>query len=289
MQGMQSGRNGDPGASLLPDIAAERFEAAAWADLVAAAPPAAAAQAGIAVVAFDGVTLCTAPGLPSPEFNRAVGVGADGADPPEATLDAVISGLRAGAPGTSVVQVVDRPENAGLLTRLAARGLTRTLRPWVVLTRAADAIPPAPTRLAVRRIGPPEAAAAGRVFSRGYGLPSFFDDWAAALVGRPGWSACAAFDGPDMVAVAFLFRRGGRAMLGGAATLPAARGRGAQRALMRLRLKEARAAGATVVQTHTGLPVGDGRNPSLDNMLAMGFRPAHVRRNLLLPARTGGA
>ncbi|MCX7889112.1 MAG: hypothetical protein N2422_05195, partial [Rhodobacteraceae bacterium] len=175
-----------------------------------------------------------------------------------------------------------------LAARLARRGRTEAPRRWVVLTRdTAAAVPPAPTGLALRRIGPAEAPAAGRTFRLAYGLPPAFDDWIAALAGRPGWQGYAAFDGPAIVATALLFLGGDRAILTGAATLPAARGRGAQRALIALRLADARAAGAGIVQSHTGLPVADERNPSLDNMRAMGFRPSHVRRNFALPPDAG--
>jgi hypothetical protein len=46
-----------------------------------------------------------------------------------------------------------------------------------------------------------------------------------------------------------------------------------------VRIEAARAAGAQVIQSHTGLPLGDEPSPSLANMRRAGLRDRHVRIN----------
>lgn len=100
----------------------------------------------------------------------------------------------------------------------------------------------------------------------------------------PGLADLRRLDGDNdrILGVGFLFQDGERAILLGAATLPEARGQGAQTALLARRLAEARRAGARVIQSHTGLPTAGARNPSLDNMRRAGFVDIHLRQNWLI-------
>jgi GNAT superfamily N-acetyltransferase len=265
-------------AAATPSPAAEMFEIDMWCDLVAAAPPALAAATGLQMHRIGGVVAVAAPGIPSPEFNRAVGLGvghpATG-DEIAGTLDLFRSRGCKGA----WVQVMTGAGPADLATQLAGQGAAAPASRWVVVERAATPLPVPPTGLTLSDVGPQQAEEAGEVFCRAYGLPPPFGPWTAALVGRPGWTIHAASAGGRIVAVAHVVVRGDRAMLIGAATLPEARGRGAQSALIARRIAAAQALGAMMVQTHTWVPDTPGGNPSLNNMLRAGFRPLHLRQN----------
>lgn len=76
-----------------------------------------------------------------------------------------------------------------------------------------------------------------------------------------------------------LFVRGDTGHLVGAATLAEARGRGAQSALMRVRVEEARRRGCRWIGTETGAESVDSPNPSLHNMRRLGFTELYERQN----------
>jgi hypothetical protein len=74
---------------------------------------------------------------------------------------------------------------------------------------------------------------------------------------------------------------GDLAALCGAATLPSARGQGAQGALMGRRLADAWAAGAQHIGSDTGSESPDHPNPSLHNMRRVGLTEAYTRTNYI--------
>ncbi|MFL5925424.1 MAG: GNAT family N-acetyltransferase [Gaiellaceae bacterium] len=105
-----------------------------------------------------------------------------------------------------------------------------------------------------------------------------------ALVDRPGWHAFLAWDGDQPAAAAGLFVGGDVAWLGGAATRPAFRRRGAQTALLAARIERALAVGARRVCTETGERVPGRADQSYRNILRAGFREAYLRPNWRSPA-----
>ena len=79
-----------------------------------------------------------------------------------------------------------------------------------------------------------------------------------------------------------LFVHGPCGQLSGAATLPEARGRGAQSALMAARIALARDLGLSYVTAETGSETPENPNPSLHNMHRAGLETLYERRNWLL-------
>ena len=100
----------------------------------------------------------------------------------------------------------------------------------------------------------------------GLGLPA----WWSAPLGRPGWTQVVAYDGDEPVAVGGLHVAAGTGWVGAAATVPHARGRGAQAALLALRLRLAAEQGAdrVCVKAERG-------SASLRNLVRAGFRVSH--------------
>jgi len=90
---------------------------------------------------------------------------------------------------------------------------------------------------------------------------------------------CIALAGAQVAGAGLLYVEGREAWLGAGGVLREFRGRGAHRALMALRIREAAAAGCARAFTETGEPIGEEPNPSLANMERCGFRRVCSRLN----------
>jgi GNAT superfamily N-acetyltransferase len=152
---------------------------------------------------------------------------------------------------------------------------------WVKVACEATRCKPAATRLQVRPVGAGQAAEWASVILRGFGVPdeAGLSGMLAAAVGRGGFRAFAACDGSDMVAGAFMYLNGATAQLSVAATLPSHRGQGAQSALVALRAQAAAEAGCRWLIAEAERPADGTPNPSLDNVLRMGFTPLYDRQD----------
>lgn len=259
-------------------VDADLFEILAWADLLAAAPAPIARGIGLEVAEVGGATACVAPGLPTIEFNRAVGLGLR-APAREQDVDALLDFYRSRGAKNGAIQTIAGSTAPEVESWLAARGSSPLERRWTVLTRDVRPAKPVATPLRIAEIAREHATAAAEAFCAGYGMPPPMVSWIDALVGRPRWRTFCAFDGDRIVATSFLFMHDGRAELAGAGTVRESRGQGAQGALMTARIDAARAAGAHVLQSHTGLPLGAEPSPSLDNMRRAGLVDLHERVN----------
>jgi hypothetical protein len=112
-------------------------------------------------------------------------------------------------------------------------------------------------------------------------MPAVLQPWIASMVGRAGWQHYLAWDGSRPVAAAALYVRDGAGWLGMASTLPAARRRGAQGALMAQRIEDGRALGCRWLVTETGEDTPARPNPSYRNMIRAGFALAYHRENVM--------
>ncbi|MGW1728845.1 GNAT family N-acetyltransferase [Streptomyces sp. NPDC002306] len=110
----------------------------------------------------------------------------------------------------------------------------------------------------------------------GFGAPAMIE-MAAACVGRPGWQQYAVYEADRIVAVGSVFVNAECADMFGGATLPEARGRGAQSALLNVRIRAAEAAGCRWLVAETGAERPGDHNTSLHNMLRAGFEPLYER------------
>jgi GNAT superfamily N-acetyltransferase len=110
----------------------------------------------------------------------------------------------------------------------------------------------------------------------GFTTPGMIDI-AASCVGKPNWRQYAVWDGERMIAVGSFFVNGECADMFGAATLPEARGRGAQSALLTTRARAAQAAGCRWLVAETGAEGPGEHNTSLHNMMRAGFERLYDR------------
>lgn len=260
-----------------PDGGLEHIELAAWNDLYRAAPEYLAEAFDIGWLDTDGAGVAVAASIDVLAFNRVMRLGLD-VPATEATLDWILATYAAAGAPRFWIQVSPAATPARLYAWLLERGFHHA-GSWMKLYRPAVAPPPVETELAVVPIGLEAADIFGEIFAASQALPTPVPGWTARLVGRPGWRHYLAFDGPIPIAAAALFVRGRDAWLGCACTLPGFRGRGAHRALLARRMRDAARLGAArlVMETPEDTPAHP--SPAFRNALHAGFQVAYTRPN----------
>ena len=144
--------------------------------------------------------------------------------------------------------------------------------------RGVQRAPEASTSLRVDRIGSEGAAEFGAMLAKAFGLDASVDRWHANLPTRHGWACFGAFDDRVLVATAIAYFEHKVGWLGGAGTMPAARGRGAQSALLAARIRAAAEAGVEVLAVETDVETEGEAGASHRNVLRAGFEPAYLQQ-----------
>jgi GNAT superfamily N-acetyltransferase len=245
----------------------EPVDALASADMVEGTPPDTRAQLGLMVERQGATTILSSTGIPCLMFNRAIGLRGGDVD----------------AAGRAVRHFCDRgiesyllalssgPDDA-LEALLAGYGVERYRRAWDVFVRPTSTpSPEAATDLSIRPAAPGDGEAVGAIVAAAFDAPGS-EPVFASTIGRPRWHVFVACDAGRVVSTAALFAAGATGYCVFAATEPASRGRGAQRALLARRLEVAAALGCDVVTTETGEPMPGEPDPSYKNLLRAGFQ-----------------
>jgi GNAT superfamily N-acetyltransferase len=138
------------------------------------------------------------------------------------------------------------------------------------------------TDLRIARLGPEHGADFVRVMAEGFGFeagPGADAMFAGAQFFDDDWATYGAFEGDRLLAVARMLAvaETESVALFGAATLPEGRNRGAQRALLDARIREARDRGLRYASAETWLETADSPNPSQHNMARAGLIEVHTR------------
>ncbi len=207
-------------------------------------------QLGAEVVELGSLTVLRTPDWPDhPWANTAVAVG----EVIAGDLDEALALLG----GTTAPYVsVSGEHGAAVLT---SRGLTptTTLARWAAPARELVA----ETELRIEQVGPHATWQVSEVARLGFAVEGMLRWWRAPL-GRPGWAQFVAYDADEAVATAALHLAPGSstAHLCGAATVPQARGRGAQSALLAERMSLAARLGATHVAAKAAVGSASSRN-----------------------------
>lgn len=263
--------------------AADAAEAAAYADMYAAAPAQMQAGLGLRVEALGRATLLIAPGMRNPLFNRVIGFGTF-EEASEAALDVIVERYRAAGCTAFWLSVNAPAQSERIGSWLDARGFAPpTRRAWVQMHWPA-ASPPAQagSSFDVAAVSRSEAQPLAELIATAFGMPASMAAWLVELVGRNGWCGIAARDGARIVGGSLVYVAPPLAWLGMGSVLPSHRGRGGQLALMAARIAHAQAQGCTAIHTETGEPIGDEPNPSLANMRRAGFETIGSRPNFEL-------
>lgn len=260
---------------------AERTEAATVSSVVGMMSPELSAALGARtadVAGGTGVRVDAAPGFAF--LNRVLAVGLD-APLSGAQLDEAADYQRGEGRPLAVLQLAPFVETPEAVALLEERGWRRG-GTWAKTMREVGEPPAARTDLRIERVAAERADDYGRVQCIGMEMPLDLAPWCAAQVGAPDWHTFAAYDGDELVAMGALFVHGPCGQLSGAATLPEARGRGAQSALMAARIALARDLGLAYVTAETGSETPENPNPSLHTMHRAGLATLYERRNWLL-------
>lgn len=148
------------------------------------------------------------------------------------------------------------------------------------------------TDLRIARLGAEHAEEFTRVMSVGFGFEETPESH--ALFDGPqyfegDWAAYGAFDGERLVGVArmLVVPETQAVALFGAATMPEGRNRGAQGALLDVRIREARDRGVRYASAETWLETDENPNPSQHNMRRAGLTEVHTRPNWVWRAAEG--
>jgi GNAT superfamily N-acetyltransferase len=272
--------------SIISPVLAEQTEAEAWADFEAAATDAAKAALGTRQLRIGGGVALAMPNDPSGLWSKTLGLGFT--EPVTADLlERVIEFYRdCGMPAATLqlapqVLPVDWAEiSARLNISDSGSALVKLAGDLGTVTASSRGAARLDDGLRVMRVPAARAREWSEVMLRVFGLPVEHQvEMGVGCVSRPGWQAFAVFSGSEIVATAGLFIRGSAGHLFGGATLPAARRRGAQSALIAARAAAAREAGCAWLVGETSAEGPGQHNSSLHNMLRAGLGACYERPN----------
>lgn len=255
--------------TLPPARILESIEASAWADLFR--------SGGGTVIEFDGVTVFSAANFPIPDANRAIGLGTR-VRITEELLDRTIAAFAPGVPFFLQIPPDINPPEAHEWIR--TRGFVPQRR-WVKVFREVGAAVPVPENERGIRVEPvrEEAGLFGDTICACFGFPTPMAKWFSALTGRSGWRVYLAFVGDSVAGAAALYLKDDVGALVAGGALKEFRRRGVQGALIERRIQDASEVGATLLVSEAAEDIPEKPNPSLHNLLRLGFREAYKREN----------
>ena len=259
-------------------------EVNAWADMYLSAPPALTEELGLRVEHFGSAVARRMGSINMAFFNSVIGLGV--IEPAtEEMVDAIVA-FYSEAGVEFMVQLSPAAQPAELPDWLEARGVKRS-RNWVKVFRGVEPPPEINSDIRIEQVGPDLAAVFAETAFTGYEFPPFFRPiipWLSLQIGRPGWFHYLGFDGDMPVSTGGLYVRDGVGWLGYGSTLPSHRRRGGQGAMFARRITDAIAQGCHRLVTETGEETAEEPNPSLHNMLRVGFEVAYLRPNFVFRA-----
>jgi GNAT superfamily N-acetyltransferase len=261
----------------------DTIEADAYRDMYAAAGPQFASAVGLATREIGGATLLVAPRIPTPMFNRVIGLG----NTQSASAD-ILDEITARFHGAGVrqwwIHLAPMAQPDTLARDLASRGFTDPpRRNWVKFVHDNKTLPQVETGYDIRLVRAEEGQIFGETVCAAFEMPASLAPWYAQLPNCDGWKAVGAFDGDNMVGCALVWMRGKNAWMGADGVLPKARRHRVHRALIAYRVNFALDAGCDCIATETGEPVGDETNPSLRNISTSGYKQIFLRANYAAP------
>jgi GNAT superfamily N-acetyltransferase len=261
----------------LADPAIDAAERSFWRGLWKGVPADVAAEHGVALRDFGPIQVTTVRGLAAvPMLNLALG-----ADTPEAVADGHLARAVAWVESLGVSAYAPVRSGAGGAPAehwFNQHGYERGYA-WMKFLR--DTRPPEcrdPPGVEVVELTEPTEAL-GSIVTAGFGLPRWSGTFFSPLGGREAWGCYLALVDGVAQGAAFMHRHGDVAEFGAAATLPGARGRGCQTALLHRRIRDAAAAGCRVMTVETGEQTDDRPSGSYRNILRAGFVEAGLRPN----------
>ena len=260
----------------LPRVS-ERMEAAGLKAIHAEASDEIRDRLGLHLERIDGTVVSIVASDPSPLFNRALGLGLHG-PATENGIERICAAYREHDVERFYLGVHPAARPDGIDQLLAKAGL-KPARGWMKFERGPDPAPTADSNLEVREIDAAHIDDFGRIAASAYGMTPEAAGLVRGLVERPGFHLYMTFDGDTPAGTGGMAIDGECAWFEWAATDPAFRQRGSQRALLARRIEDAVAAGCTRLLTCTGEAVPGDPQHSYHNIEWAGFEPKFVREN----------
>ncbi len=264
-------------------ILVEQAAAAAFADLCQAAPRELATTLGLQTRVLGSAIVARAAGWNTIHVNRVLGLGI--VQPAtQALLDQVTDFYRADNLhfAVNLSPAAQPPE---LPSWLEDRGFVHESNA-VIVVRSMDPPEASYANLHVRQIHRAEAATLAHVLIMAFPLPKFVAAWIAATVGRPCWRHYLAFDNDVPIAAASMFIHEHVAVLNWSATRAEYRRRGAQRALINQRIRDAIQLHCTLLASDTEEDTVDEPSWSYRNLQRAGFKLLYLRPTYVSPPAT---
>jgi hypothetical protein len=265
------------------DVAApaERIEAVAFAQLLLALPADLAARIRAEVVRRGSAASLIAPGADDATVNRTIALGFDN-ELDDATLSALCADYRAAGAARWIVQwsphALPREERE-LFARHGGHPKTPTAKMWGSLKEMPASV--SRPELEVEEIGREHAGFFEVGVAPALGMLAIIAPLTSSTIGHDQWHHYVVFDGETPIAGAVMFTLDRGAYLGLAATLPEARGRGAQKLLLARRMRDARKLGCEWVTAGTTPDTEQHPNPSYRNMIQTGMRLLYLQPKYL--------
>ncbi|GAB2820739.1 hypothetical protein GCM10027176_26400 [Actinoallomurus bryophytorum] len=269
----------------IPAVLAERSEAEALYDFETGAPAGVRAALGMETLRVGGGVALSMREDTTQFWSKGLGFGFD--EPVTAELMGRICDFyRSQRPPVAVLQLAPSVLPADWDEICAKENITAGSA-WVkcvtdvetALAHIARRTPLAP-ELRVGPVTPADSSAWASVMMRVFDMQGrHLAEMTAESALRPGWHPYAVWQGEEIVATATMHVYEDAAQFFGGATLPSARRRGAQTALMAARAEAAHAAGCRWLVAETGAEQPGEHNSSLHNMFRTGFDVLYERRN----------
>lgn len=261
----------------------DQFEALAFADLYAAAPSILQAELELRIQQVADATLCIAAKVPSPMFNRVIGLGLS----QPATLDTVAQiSEEFNRSKCSNWWLHWNPHAHPSDTPDQLQKLGFTLPPrraWAKMLHDNSLVPLADSDLRIDVANDDQINDVTAAITQAFEMPPFMAQWLQALHNRPNWRIYAVMDQDQVVGGGCQFFGGAASWIGMGGILSTHRNRGGQRNLMAFRINDAIHSGCLHIATETGEAMADEPNPSLRNMERCGFVKVASRRNFAAP------
>ena len=232
---------------------------------------------GMHLERIDGTIVSIVANDPSPLLNRAIGLGLNH-PATEDGIERICSAYREHGVEHFYLGVHPEARPDGIDRMLANAGMQRD-RGWMKFERGAEPAPPPESDLEVREINQEHVEEFGRIAASAYGMTPEAAGVVRGLIDRPGFHLYMTFDGDSPTGTGAMAIDGDRAWFEWAATDPAFRQRGSQRALLARRIEDAVNAGCTRLMTCTGEAVPGDPQHSYHNIEWAGFEPQFVREN----------
>lgn len=272
--------------STVPYSVLEHSEAEALFQFETGVPEAARLALGINAARIGGAVVLSVRNDPTRFWSKALGFGRTAAVTAEVIAEACAF-YRAEGTERAVFQLAPEAIPEDWAEICAREGITAGTS-WVkvvaevgdVVARADDPDRRKADGLRVASVEPGDADRWASVMLRAFGMPEeHYGDMVAATVARPEWHPQGAWLGEEIVGAGTVCIVGESAQMFGGAVLPEARNRGGQTELLIARARVADELGCRLLISETGAETDGHHNPSLSNMLRLGFEIAYERRN----------